>query len=172
MYLVRVWTDNDYYCSISNIEANEFFHITFKYSVKNKINIYLFADCKFNNYEFVQSILINKKEWVYHYYIPFLKNKNLNLSNILIVGFLEDVDLLSVNNFLNPTFCINSVEQILNIIKSIDWDSYNIYDHSCKWSNQEFFADFLDFISYGDINLTPPHWYMPNNSYKFFNFKN
>jgi hypothetical protein len=30
----------------------------------------------------------------------------------------------------------------------------------------------LDFISYGDINSIPPHWYMPNNSYKFFNFKN
>lgn len=165
-------TNNNYYCCITNIEANDFFKITFKHSIKNKIKIYLFINCKFTNYELIQSILISRKEWVYHYYIPFIEKNSLNFSNILIIGLSEDACLLNIINLLNPTSCINDVEQILNTINNIDWSVLNIFDHSCKWSNQEFFADFLDFISYGDINLIPSHWYMPINSYKFFNFKN
>lgn len=165
-------TINSYCCHITNAEAIDLFKITFKHSIKNKVRIYLFADCKFNNYEFIQSILINKKEWVYHYYIPFFKNNNLTFSNLLIIGLLDDTHLLDIVNFLNPNFCINDIKKILDTINSVNWETLNIYDHSCKWSNQEFFSDFLDFISYGDINLIPPHWYLPNNSYKFFNFKN
>jgi hypothetical protein len=113
-------TVNNYYCYITNVEAVNFFKITFKHSTKNKIKIYLFGGCNFNNYEFVQSILINRKEWVYHYYTPFLKNEDPTFSNLLIIGLLDDTHLLDFINFLNPNFCINDVEKILNVIGAVN----------------------------------------------------
>lgn len=145
----------DYNLSITNLEMKKFFQITFHHSIKNRIKIYLFIDCKFTNYELVQTLIINKQEWVYHYYIPLIKNKNF--SNVLILGLSEDYCLIDVIKNLNPSLYLNKPDQILNIIESIDWSSLNIYDQSCKWSNQEFFAELLDFISCGEITSIPPH---------------
>lgn len=111
---------NNNNCCVSNEDIIKFFQITFKYSDSNNIKMYLFVDCKFTNCELIQSILITKKEWVYHYYIPFFNNSTLEFSNFLIVGLLTDNDLLEFFKLLNFSFCINDKNQILNTIDSID----------------------------------------------------
>lgn len=155
---------------IPSHEAKNLFNITLNYSTFNKVKVYLFLDCKFENFEFVQALLIKNPSWVYHYYIP--NCKNINYSNILILGVFPEHDFCFFFDLLNFSNCIHDPELILNFIgENINWEIQNIFTHSCKWSHQEFFADLLDFVSDGDINKIPLHWYLPINSEKKFNFK-